>query len=326
MDIIEHESIKNVVVLQTVIEELKGHNISLYERVRKVISNEEKNFFVFSNEHHKETFIERQEEESINDRNDRAIRVAVEWYKNHTQNEILFWSDDKDSREKALTMGVNSKTTLEFIEQISPELVDMISIGDYAVPQEEFKYPDHLSAESVKDTKDILKGTLNVSSFNCFEGSIYSEYNGELQSISISGRFHMNRAVHGDLVMVQILPEEQWTETEVAAKDESEGSSTKEDEEINDNQPTASEPVKMEIDGRKKRICGRVVSIVKRNWRAYCGTIDKKTVREGQGTQFVLVTPMDKRIPKIRIRTRQAAVLGGQRIVVYIDSWQNTSK
>ena len=35
---------------------------------------------------------------------------------------------------------------------------------------------------------------------------------------------------------------------------------------------------------------------------------------------------MDKRIPKIRIRTRQATTLLGKRIVVSIDTWDRTSR
>jgi exosome complex exonuclease DIS3/RRP44 len=34
---------------------------------------------VFSNEHHRLTYIERQPQETPNDRNDRAIRVASRW-------------------------------------------------------------------------------------------------------------------------------------------------------------------------------------------------------------------------------------------------------
>lgn len=39
-----------------------------------------------------------------------------------------------------------------------------------------------------------------------------------------------------------------------------------------------------------------------------------------------LVVTADKRIPKIRIETRQAADLMGQRIVVAIDNWPRTSR
>lgn len=46
----------------------------------------------------------------------------------------------------------------------------------------------------------------------------------------------------------------------------------------------------------------------------------------GRGQQTVFVLPMDKRTPKIRIRTRQAAALLGKRVVVSIDTWDRTSR
>lgn len=39
-----------------------------------------------------------------------------------------------------------------------------------------------------------------------------------------------------------------------------------------------------------------------------------------------LFTPADRRIPRIRIETRQAATLAGQRIMVAIDGWPKHSR
>ena len=316
MDIIEHFAIKNVVVLQTVLEELRGHAISLYERLRKIIANGEKKFFVFSNEHHKDVYVEKEENESINDRNDRAIRIAANWYKQHASSmmsdsqacKIVFLSDDRDNREKAKLLGLEAFNTIEFVEKITehPELLDMVSEPDSS-PKEDFKYADYVT-DALSDKK-YIKGTLNVSSYNCFEGSIFADYNGEMVGISISGRMNMNRAIHNDAVLVEILPESEWNSEEVAAVDESEGADSLEKKE-----------------SKNKKISGKVVAISKRKWRAYCGTIDKQTVRPGNGIQYVLVTPMDKRIPKIRIKTRQANNLVSRRIIVQIDSWDAQSK
>ena len=45
--------------------------------MRDIISNPDRKFYVFSNEHHKETYVEREKDEFSNDRNDRAIRVSA---------------------------------------------------------------------------------------------------------------------------------------------------------------------------------------------------------------------------------------------------------
>ena len=78
------------------------------------------------------------------------------------------------------------------------------------------------------------------------------------------------------------------------------------------------------------RITGKVVGIIKRNWRPYCGTIEIPLGLKGSSSsssaQNVFFWAMDKRIPKIRIRTRQLEQLAGRRIIVAIDSWSKNSR
>lgn len=61
---------------------------------------------------------------------------------------------------------------------------------------------------------------------------------------------------------------------------------------------------------------------------SYVGHIDPSSVSSGRGRgqQTVFLLPMDKRIPKVRIRTRQASSLLGKRIVVSIDTWDRASR
>jgi exosome complex exonuclease DIS3/RRP44 len=53
MDVMEHKSIENVIVLQTVLDEVKNRSIPHYKRLRTLIDNATKRFYVFSNEFHK---------------------------------------------------------------------------------------------------------------------------------------------------------------------------------------------------------------------------------------------------------------------------------
>jgi exosome complex exonuclease DIS3/RRP44 len=62
---------------------------------------------------------------------------------------------------------------------------------------------------------------------------------------------------------------------------------------------------------------------VKRKWRQYCGILLPNPVKESNRHIFVAA---EKKIPRVRIETRQAAVLTGQRIIVAIDSWPRTSR
>lgn len=54
------------------------------------------------------------------------------------------------------------------------------------------------------------QGKLRVNRFNPFEAYVGSESIGE--EIIICGRANMNRAFDGDVVAVELLPQEQWQE------------------------------------------------------------------------------------------------------------------
>ena len=101
IDLVESEGLNNVIILSTVINEVKHRSSPVYKRLRDIIADKKRNFYVFINEHRKETYIERQPGESSNDRNDRAIRVACKWYKEHLQEgaatagiDVVMVSDD----------------------------------------------------------------------------------------------------------------------------------------------------------------------------------------------------------------------------------------
>lgn len=117
MDIIEHKSaFYDVIVLQTVLEELRNRSLPLYNRLRSLTSSGEKRFYVFHNDFRLETHVKRLPGETINDRNDRAVRRACVWYKEHLMvavsgrnnacPEIVMVSDDKDNLAKAKAEGI----------------------------------------------------------------------------------------------------------------------------------------------------------------------------------------------------------------------------
>lgn len=61
----------------------------------------------------RETFVEREQGESANDRNDRAIRVAAKWYTEHLNKstsgaelKVVMLTNDRANKEKAEQSGV----------------------------------------------------------------------------------------------------------------------------------------------------------------------------------------------------------------------------
>lgn len=71
------------------------------------------------------------------------------------------------------------------------------------------------------------------------------------------------------------------------------------------------------------RPTGCVVGVIRRKWRQYCGILQQDNVTD---SIYQLFLPADRKIPKIRIETRQAEFLRTQKIIVAIDSWPRHSR
>src|SRR5579859_7860702 len=115
LDLFEQSSaFYDVIILQTVLEELRNRSLPLYNRLIGLTKSEDKRFYVFFNEFRLETYVVRDVGESINDRNDRAVRKAVKWYSEHLTQAVkaagersknvpavVMLSDDRENLRKA---------------------------------------------------------------------------------------------------------------------------------------------------------------------------------------------------------------------------------
>ncbi|KAG5623142.1 hypothetical protein H5410_008360 [Solanum commersonii] len=78
---------------------------------------------------------------------------------------------------------------------------------------------------------------------------------------------------------------------------------------------------------KPSRPTGCVVGIIKRNWHSYCGSLEPMPMPAGDGGRaHALFVSKDRRIPKIRIQTRQLGNLLDKRIIVAVDSWDRLSR
>ncbi|KAL4256641.1 hypothetical protein AB1N83_008444 [Pleurotus pulmonarius] len=83
MDLLESSLFRApIIVLQTVMEEIRH---PLFNRLRRLIHDDEKKIWVFYNEFGSETAVVREEDETPNDRNGRGIKNAMAWYNEHIQ-------------------------------------------------------------------------------------------------------------------------------------------------------------------------------------------------------------------------------------------------
>uniref|UniRef100_A0A671TS76 Exosome complex exonuclease RRP44 n=1 Tax=Sparus aurata TaxID=8175 RepID=A0A671TS76_SPAAU len=336
IDVLEDPVIRNVIILQTVLQEVRHRSAPVYKRLKDIVHEKEKHFYTFTNEHHRETFIEREPGESANDRNDRAIRMASKWYSQHLKTsetgadglKVVLLTNDQGNKQKAEDNGLLVYKCEEYIKSLiaNPELVDHLALSNdekNEITSSKVLFPEHLPLSKIQagiKSGSFLQGTFRASRDNYLEATVFVQGEGEDSTeVLLQGLQNLNRAVHQDVVAVQLLPRDQWVapssvvlQDEGAAKDDN---AEEEDEEKEQLRILAAEAA--------RKPTGKVVGIIKRSWRPFCGMLNVAQIKESTRHLF---TPADRRIPRIRIETRQAATLAGQRIMVAIDGWPKHSR
>ncbi|KAM0437597.1 hypothetical protein ACHAPT_001961 [Fusarium lateritium] len=354
MDLFEQSSaFYDVIILQTVLEELRNRSLPLYNRLIGLTKSEDKRFYVFFNDFRLETFVHREANETVNDRNDRAVRLAVKWYGEHLARTkakklpaVVMLSDDQDNLRKAKADGLHASSLRDYVSGLEDgeRLLDMVA---EAQNQGSFKkqgqmlYPEYFTlSRMMTGVKAGLmhQGIFNVSPYNYLEGSI--KVPAFPKPLLVLGRENINRAVDGDVVVVEILPQDQWKEPSTKIIEE-EAITKNENADVEESQNLVSEKERKALQYQVKKTqkgssegrpqpTAKVVGIIKRNWRQYVGHIDpssaSKASSQGRKQDSVFLIPMDKKIPKIRLRTRQVADLLGKRLLVTIDAWERDSR
>ena len=346
IDLLEHsDAFYDVIVLQTVLDELRNRSLPLYNRIMNLVGSEEKRFYLFFNEFRVETNIVREEGETVNDRNDRAIRKSAAWYASHLNvvaknnaPDIVVITNDAENRRKAKAEGITAESLRDYVGGLenADSLLDMVAEGQGRAVQGELIYPDYYTQSRMQTgiKQGLLhQGVFHVSQYNYLEGTV--KVPAFDKALLILGRESSNRSVSGDVVVVEILPKNQWKQPSTKIVDEeamnqNEGA---DDEETSQAIVTEGERRVLQDEVKSAHQAGadraqptaRVVGVMKRSWRQYVGTVDA-TPGGGNRQQTVFLVPMDKKIPKIRMRTRQVDELIGKRIVATIDAWDRDSR
>lgn len=362
LDLFEQTSaFYDVVILQTVLEELRNRSLPLYNRLIGLTKSEEKRFYVFFNDFRLETYVVRDAGESINDRNDRAVRRAVKWYDEHLVQAVkatggnkkkvpavVMLSDDKDNLRKSKRDGIEACSLHDYVSGLenADQLLDMIKESKEGRESRDAAVTENIYQEYYSVSKmmtgvkngTLHQGSFNVSPYNYLEGSVHVPAFDK--SLLVLGRENINRSVQGDVVVVEVLPKDQWKEPSTKIIEE-ETLNKDENPDAEDGEAVVSEKEKRALreevkkshsksSENKPQPTARVVGVVKRNWRQYVGHVDEssvsQSVKQGRKQQTVFLIPMDKRIPKIRVRTRQAGEIIGKRVLVTIDSWDRDSR
>ena len=344
MDVLESPVFTNVIIMQTVANEVRNHSMPLYNRLRTLLMDPDRRFWLFYNDFHQYTNVVRFADESPNDRNDRAIRQAAAYYTAHLRTHALpghadttvIVSEDVENVHKARVEGLEACSVREYITgfQNAEQLSDLLSartVDENRAPRGSRVFDEYwptTQLEAGYKAGTLHKGFFNANAYNFLEGAVRSE--ALSKPILLQGREAMNRAVDGDVVYVALLPQSEWKgasdavlEAESAQRNDDARDSDNEDEDVG----LEAQP---ETSGGDTQPTGRVVGIARRNWRSYVAHIDASSVNERAlatlGPQTLFASPVDRKIPRIKIRTRQAQALLGCKILVTMDEWKSTSR
>ncbi|KAF5351650.1 hypothetical protein D9756_007734 [Leucocoprinus leucothites] len=353
-----------IILLQTVMEEVRHRSLPLYNRLKALTKMDEKKIWIFYNEYRSETAVIREEKETPNDRNDRGIRKATEWYNSHLKvtrplirgqappkvPAVVLMTEDAANRQIAEKSGLPAISVRKYVEK-TPEadkLLDLLSAAGSdeieltkAAGARQPLYPEYLpTATLIAGVKagELHQGHFNANQYNYLEGSVpVPAFN---KPVLLVGRENMNRAVNGDIVVVEVFNEKEWkapgdevVDQDTTLKDDDVEASGDEGESDNDEviaRETRHIKPEQATPPTEKQPTGRVVGIIKRNWRAYVCHIDSGSLTSQNTTslaqQTVFATPVSRLLPRIRLRTRQAPTLVGQKILVTIDRWDVNSR
>lgn len=137
MDVLESPVFTNVIIMQTVANEVRNHSMPLYNRLRTLLMDPDRRFWLFYNDFHQDTNVVRFADESPNDRNDRAIRQAAAYYTAHLRTHALpghadttvIVSEDVENVHKARVEGLEACSVREYITgfQNAEQLSDLLS-------------------------------------------------------------------------------------------------------------------------------------------------------------------------------------------------------
>lgn len=344
LDLLDLGGFKDVIILQTVLNEVKHRSLPLYSRLLSLINDHDNRFFIFYNEFFTKTSNSNSSYSSPNDINDQSIRIATAWYNSHLSNkDVILLTNDNENLNLAKNDNIIASDILSYVKASpnSDQLLDLISTTQSSTPSSSSSsnsvlYPEyfpHSTLQAGIKSGHLFQGQFQANPFNYLEGSV--KIPKFTKPVLLIGRQSINRSVQDDLVVVQLLPKSQWkSSTDQIIDPDSTLKFDDVDQDLNSStldfeSKLQSDQITFSIDQLSDiQPTGRVIGIIKRQWRSYVCHLDKSTVNSSsiQSQQSVFASPIDRRIPKIKIRTRQATNLTDQKILVAIDQWSIFSR
>eukprot|EP00045_Choanoeca_perplexa_P017898 m.271002 g.271002 ORF g.271002 m.271002 type:complete len:651 (+) comp17669_c1_seq3:38-1990(+) len=278
-----------------------------WQQAQAAVRDPRSGAILFSNEFSTELWRPCNDGESEEDYLFDLVYKAAVWYSEHLQQAIPIVVVTTNTahvqtyaQRHSNVLVLQLHTYLEQFYRTVPSLLSRVAAIDAAhaaslevdtltsVATSEYGYCQHLTSDAIgAGVKSglFLRGKLNVDrkGANAYVKAAATEEADLVlhADVVIQGAGHRNRALHGDVVAVQVLPEAEW--------------------------PSPN------------RRAGRVVGLVEKRWRDTVVTLQESEV-DMPGSK-ALTVPMDPRLPKIRISSSNKQALANQRLVVRLDDW-----
>ena len=200
IDFLEYNcpDISLIVILQTVLQELRNLNISVYKRLLTLLNDEKRSFIFYPNELSSETIVVKSAKESINDSNDKAIRKYCSYISRliNDKGSAILLTEDNRNRQLAQDEGLISYGIKEYVKTFLfnyPELLDLLFFNkSHDESSKKDIYDQYININSILPglkSKKYIKGTIRCCNQNpndCYVISHKSD-NEVKYSIKIQG-------------------------------------------------------------------------------------------------------------------------------------------
>lgn len=218
MDVLEDDSFCNdIVILQSIRNEVRSKSLSLFSRIKNFARH--RRLFMFMNEYHEDTYQGRINSETSVEYTFRLITHATRWYQEHIRPlgiEAILLVEDESTKSKVLSSGIKCLLFTEYVESLydNKNLLDKIVRPAEKMDIDEVKrkaiYVEHLTLPEMQNgikSGKYFQAKLEISRDNYLEGSVTVMMQGEATRVLIIGREKINRAIHEDIVAIELCPE-----------------------------------------------------------------------------------------------------------------------
>lgn len=289
---------ENTVFLQTSLETLQTTDKKFYTNLITYI--QEKTYYIFKNENFEDTWIDW----NTPDRVFEVYKRAAEFYTAHVPNlQVVIVTERKDSPRCRSLYDLLAGSMLH----------DLLPVTE---PQGEVIYTPYIEATEAQKrvyTGELFEGVLHMYRNIPNKGWVtVNKFVEDRVEIGIEGRENLNRAIEGDIVAVYILPD------------------TMQIEQDNNILQDAEDQVDVVETGLKDKVKthtlqGQIVSVLKRKRKVLCGSI-ARTGKTLGNKELSIFSPINPRIPDIKIYNTSPDRLINKRISVVIDEWREDSE